>query len=242
LAWYRFAAPRVQETVANELVTRWKGRPLMLKDYIHGDVVENLDDAQLVQAGSALAKLHKISPPKYLPAHHDYGIETFPRLFDLGINLKYEKWLARKYDFLTSKMPVELPRGLIHGDLFFDNVLFDGKDLAAIIDFEDACHGYLIFDLGMAAVGLCCSSENISLPKVRLLIQGYQNVGALDQTERENLLLFIEYAAIATSSWRFWKFNIDTPLADMSQHYKRMVALAEKVAAIPREHFFQEVF
>lgn len=242
LAGHGFAAPRIQKSAAGELVTRWQGRPLMLKDYIPGDVVENLDDDQLSQMGTALAKLHRIPPSEYLPVHHDYSLETFPRLFKVGIDEMYEEWLAHRFAFLKSKIPAGLPRGMIHGDLFYDNVLFDGKALTAIIDFEDACHDYLVLDLGMAAVGSCCSNGEISLPKVRSLIRGYQNIRSLGDSEQESLLLFIQYAAIATSSWRFWKFNIDTPRSEMAQRYKGMAALAEKVAAISQEQFMQKVF
>ena len=49
--------------------------------------------------------------------------------------------------------------------------------------------------------------------------------------EREILQLFVGYAAIATSSWRFWKYNIDTPIAELSQKHWEMVNISNAASA-----------
>jgi homoserine kinase type II len=139
-------------------------------------------------------------------------------------------------------MPSGLPRGLIHGDVFYDNVLFAGKKLKAIIDFEDACQYYKVFDLGMAVVGLCTSESKVELTRVRSLINGYQSGRMLDVVEKESLQLFIEYAAIATSSWRFWKYNIVAPHVGKSDKHWEMVNIAKDVSAIPKNTFMNTVF
>jgi len=113
-----------------------QGKPVLLKPYIVGQVVENMDENMVSQVGAAMASLHEIPNPHYLPGQHAYGLETFPRVMGKGINLEYENWLAQRYDFLMQTIPSGLPRGLIHGDVFYDNVLFDGKKFKAIIDFK----------------------------------------------------------------------------------------------------------
>ena len=117
-------------------------------------VVEKLDEDMICQVGAAMASLHEIQSPDYLPGQHAYGLETFLRVMDKGINLEYENWLGQRYDFLMGTIPSGLPRGFIHGDVFYDNVLFDGKKFKALIDFEEACQYYKVFDLGMAVVVL----------------------------------------------------------------------------------------
>ncbi len=131
---------------------------------------------------------------------------------------------------------------MIHGDVFIDNVLFEGKKFKAIIDFEETCRYYRIFDLGMAVVGMCLAGSEIELSKVRFLIKGYQPIRMLEGAEKRTLKLFIEYAAISTSSWRFWKYNIDTPITELSEKYWEMVDIAKSAAAMPDKKFMKEVF
>ena len=116
------------------------------------------------------------------------------------------------------------------------------KKFKALIDFEEACQYYKVFDLGMAVVGLCTEESKVRLPKVRSLVNGYQEIRVLEEAEKEFLPLFIEYAAIATSSWNFWKYNIDTPIAELSGKHWKMVNIAMDASAIPGEIFMSAVF
>jgi homoserine kinase type II len=237
-----FPTTRIQKLANGDVITSYQGKPVMLKPYLVGHVVENMDENMVSQVGEAIANLHEIPSPDYLPGQHAYGLETFPRVMDKGINLEYENWLAQRYDFLMQTLPSGLPRGLIHGDVFSDNVLFDGKKFKALIDFEEACQYYKVFDLGMAVVGLCTEESKVRLPKVRSLINGYQKIRVLEKAEKEFLPLFIEYAAIATSSWRFWKHNIDTPIAELSGKHWEMVNIAIDTRAITNKNFMNAVF
>jgi homoserine kinase type II len=171
-------------------------------------VYENISTEMLKQIGTSMAKLHQISAPDFLPKLHPYGVQIFSTVIDKGIDKRYESWLSEQTQFLIDKLPKNLPKGLIHGDVFFDNVLFEDGKIKAIIDFEEACQYYLNFDLGMGILGLCRTNGKIDLTKVNALITGYEQIRLLEPLEKELLPLFIKYAAIATSWWRFWKYNI----------------------------------
>ena len=237
-----FSTTRLLNPVEGGLTTIFQGKPVLVKPYIIGQVVRDLDNAMLNQIGSAMAGLHDIPAPDYLPDKYSCGLETFPNVIGHNINPEYETWLAQKHIYLRQNIPTELQRGLIHADLFYDNVLFEGKELKAIIDFEDACQYYKVFDLGMGIVGSCTEGSRIDLNKARSLVMGYQQVKVLEKQEMENLQLFVEYAAIATSSYRFWKFNIDTPIAEKADCHWEMVSIAKGVNAIPKAKFFDAIF
>lgn len=239
---YEFPTNHIQKLVNGDEITSYHGKPVLLKPYIAGQVACKLDDDMLSQVGAAIAGLNKIPGPDYLPDHHEYGLETFPRVMNKGINFEYEKLVEEKYNFLKKTIPSGLPRGLIHGDVFIDNVLFQGDKFKAIIDFEEACVYYKVFDLGMAVVGMCIEGSEIILPKVRALVRGYQMIRMLENAEREILQLFVEYAALATSSWRFWKYNIDTPITELSQRYIEMANISKAAGAISNEKFMKEIY
>ncbi len=196
----------------------------------------------LRQIGSSMAQLHQIPVPNYLPKFHPYGLQVFPTVIGKKLDTEYEYWLKGRLQFLKKNLPENLPQGLIHGDIFFDNVLFEDAEIKAIIDFEEACHYYLIFDLGMGVLGLCRTGGKIDLTKTRALIEGYEQIRFLDFMEKEFLQFFIEYAAIATSWWRFWKHNIYSPNPNLSNKHWEMVKVAKEVEILTKEHFLSFVF
>lgn len=222
-------------------------KPVILKDYIEGQVVEQLDEVMLYQFGIQTAQLNQIPPPAYLPTDHPYGLQFFSKIRGLNIDAKYEHWLNEETKYIEDHIVANLPRGLIHGDLFYDNLLFDSlpsgsSEFKAIVDFEEACDYYLVFELGMAILGTCVDDTNINLNKACNYVDGYQQVRPLKQIEKESLQLFVRYAAVATSYWRFNKYNIENPSKDRASHHWKMVKVSNEVAKIPEAIFFDAIF
>ncbi len=242
LQQYDFSCTRVVPSVSKDVITMYRDKAVMLKVYIEGQIFDNLDESMLYQVGTETAKLHQIPSPRYVPTDHPYGRSHFPQVFGLNIDEKYESWLNKQFDDLECNIPAELPRALIHGDLFYDNLLFEKTKFNAIIDFEEACHYYRVFDLGMAIIGSCADGITVALNKARALVRGYQKIKQLEQVEKESLQMFVQYAATATSYWRFDKYNIDTPNADKSDQHWQMVELAEAVNEIPKTKFMDAIF
>ena len=237
----------VKSEILTTFLTTDGVKPVMVKGYIEGQVVEQLDKTMLSQVGRQAAKLNQIPPPDYLPTYHPYGRQLFSRVVGLNIDIKYESWLAKEIKYLEEHITDNLPRGLIHGDLFYDNLLFDPLSgmpggFKAIIDFEEACHYHLIFELGMGILGTCVNDIRVDLVKARALVNGYQQVRSLAQIEKESLQLFVRYAAVATSYWRFNKYNIEEPSKERVDYHWKMVQIANEVAEISTSHFFNAIF
>ena len=140
-----------------------------------------------------------------------------------------------------------LPKGLIHGDLFYDNILFTSSSnnsiaFKAFIDFEEACNYYLVFELGMGILGCCIKSNTIDLDKARAFVRGYQRERPLADQEKESLQLFIQYAAVALSYWRFNKYNIKEPNENMASQHWEMVEVAKNISEVSDMHFLNSIF
>ncbi len=242
LAEYQFPTTRLLSPVRGGLATMYMDKPVILKPYIAGQVCKDLDETMLGQIGAAMASLHQIPAPDFLPDKHSYGRQIFPNVIGQNIKPEYEAWLAKQLAYINQHLPPGLPRGLIHGDLFYDNVLFEGEKLKAIIDFEDACRYYKVFDLGMGILGTCTAGTAIDLDKTRSLVNGYQQIRMLEEREKQVLQLFVEYAAIATSCWLFWKYHIHTLNVEKADKHCQMVRLAKEVRAISKARFLDVVF
>jgi homoserine kinase type II len=93
----------------------------------------------------------------------------------------------------------------------------------------------------MAIVGLCRENKQINLGKARSVVRGYQSIRLLEVPEREALQSFTELAAILTSAWRFWKYNIDLTGTQKSNKYLEMVQIAKQIVAIPKSEFLETI-
>ena len=239
---YAFPSPRPLVTVNGEMAIAHNDKPVMMKEYVAGHVCGYPDKTMLYQVGTAMAKLHQVPWPDVLSIRGPYGVQKLSSIQGQRINSEYEGWIAKRLSYLEQQKPQGLPRGLIHGDMFYDNVLFEGTRLKAIIDFEDASCDDKIFDLGMAIVGLCREGQGVVLEKARALVKGYEQIRELEDGEKNALQLYVEYAAVTVSCWRYWKYHIDAPSVENADNHWQMVRVAEGVQAIPKAGFLEMVF
>ena len=223
------------------IVVQYDDKPVMLKRYVDGDVTANLAGNLLAQLGEEMARLHEIPAPPYLPQSFPYGRSHFPEVTNSDLGHAYIDWLSEKTTYLQKRIPQHLPMALIHGDVFFDNVIVQGDQLMAIIDFEEACHYYRGFDLGMVIVGACRDRQGISFEKAGRFIRGYQKKTTLQSIERESLRAFAVYAAVATSFWRFRQYHLLRPEPRLYDEHVDMQTLADTISEYP-DSSFTELF
>jgi len=237
-----FPTTRVVVTRDGESCIGYQGKPVYLKHYIDGGVVKQLGTHQLFEIGAALAGLHEIPPCPGLLERFSYGIECFDELEGRASAESYYQWLTTCRKRVEEARTEALPKGFVHGDLFFDNIVFADGSLAALLDFEEACHYYRIFDIGMTAVGCCAPGGTLSLEMTAALVDGYQSIRKLEAAERRLLQLHVEYGAAATSFWRYRQYNIRNPDPGMQDHYRAMMEIAVGVRAIDAGQFVVRVF
>ncbi len=219
------------------IVVQYDEKPVMLKRYVDGDMTANLTGDLLVQLGEEMARLHEIPAPSYLPQSFPYGRSHFPEVTNSNLGHPFIDWLSEKVSYLQKRIPQQLPMALIHGDVFFDNMIVQGDRLMAIIDFEEACRYYRSFDLGMVIVGACRDRQGISFEKSGRFIRGYQEQTTLQSIERETLKAFAVYAAVATSFWRFRQYHLRRPEPRLHDKYIEMQTFADTISDYPDSRF-----
>lgn len=220
----------------------YNDKPVYLKKFIEGEVISPLDAEKTGEVGAALAWLHAIPSHPGLLDHFSYGKESFEELRGVTSDNEYLTWLFKRQQQIVAGCSDALPTGFIHGDLFYDNMLFTDNRLGAILDFEEACNYYLVFDIGMAAIGCCMIDGKFSLELTASLVAGYQRVRQLEPIERKFLQCHVEYGAVATSFWRYRQYNVRNPDPEMQDHYRVMQDCARQVAAIDPVLFVETVF
>jgi homoserine kinase type II len=128
----------------------------------------------------------------------------------------------------------DLPRGLVHGDLFRDNVLWDAKEgLAALLDFESACGGTFAYDL-MVTVLAWCVGDDLDSRLANAMREGYERVRPLEERERRALASEGAFAALRFAITRITDFAMRTTLAGPSstKDWRRFMMRFEKLQVL----------
>jgi homoserine kinase type II len=234
--------PKVIPARSGKAFIMHDSRPVYIKEFLPGQVRADLSFSKLFQVGEILAQLHRLEAPPDVPQAFPYGMSTFSQLFEMRLNHPYVDWLRQKLGFLQSALDPSMEKGLIHGDLFWDNLVFDDDILVAVLDFEEACHYYKLYDIGMCAIGSCTREKQLSMSRIASLVEGYQQRCPLTHTEKKQLKIFIEYAGVAASFWRFRQYHVRRPDPARQDSHLELSCLADQVHDMDDREFFDRVF
>jgi homoserine kinase type II len=231
-----FKSSRVLATSSGGYLSSYKSKPILLKEFLHGEIIEDLHEETLFEIGASMAALHAVPVPQTMQNRFLYGTDILI-VADALSDHPFAGWVADAKKYIGENICEGLRKGLIHGDIFFNNVVITEDAGPVIMDFEEAGHYYLIFDLGMAIVGLCCDAGIINRSKVNALVSGYQSINPLNQIEVTKLKPFVAYAASVTACWRFRQYHVNQPDETKQDRYLEMKQIADEILAIPNLDF-----
>ena len=222
---------RTTKVVSNKLgqgISFFNNKPVILKEYIEGKVLNSHTDEVLKRIGQSIGQLHLIPVPNFLPKLDFFGQKLLPELKN-KVSHPFVDWLEGMDNYIKKNIKTDLPKALIHQDIFFNNIVIDDQNQPIIFDFEEATHYYRIYDIGMAIIGLCNEKGKVNFSKVDKLIEGYEQVITLQTDEKELLKLFICYAATYIASWRFRQFHVIAPTPSRQNTYLEMKEIADNM-------------
>jgi len=154
-------------------------------------------------------------------------------------NSSFNQWIIEKRDYIKTHISPDLPKALIHGDVFYNNIVVDkAQQRGVIMDFEEACYYYRVFDIGMMIVGTCSEHNKINLKKLGCLLKGYQNETILLDVEKKVLKAFTVYAATSTALWRHHNFHYVDIVLEKKDVYLEMKMLADEVMGMKDSCFY----
>jgi len=185
------------------LIGELAGRPAALITFLEGMWMRRPTAQHCQAVGRALAGLHQAAADFPTRRENALGPAGWHRLWE-GTRARadeVEPGLTREVeaDFavLSSGWPSDLPSGIIHADLFPDNVFFLGGELSGLIDFYFACNDLLAYDIAICLNAWCFEKDaSYNLTKGAALLAGYQEVRPLEREEIEALPLLARGAAL----------------------------------------------
>ncbi len=183
LAQRGVTCPQPVRNRVGEALGELAGRPAAIVTFLDGLWIRRPNVGHCGEVGEALARMHLAGADFRLHRVNALSLEGWRPLFqaaearanEVAPHLREE--CAAELGFLGTHWPKGLPSGVIHADLFNDNVFFLGQRLSGLIDFYFACNDALAYDLAICLSAWCFEPDNaFNVSKGRAMISGYERV------------------------------------------------------------------
>jgi homoserine kinase type II len=195
--------PQPVKNRAGATLGKVAGRPAALVTFLDGMWIRRASAAHCAAVGTALAQLHLAGADFALKRRNALSVEGWRPLYEAALERgdRLQRGLcttiATELAHLEAAWPRHLPQGVIHADLFPDNVFFLGDKLSGLIDFYFACTDTIAYDVAICLNAWCFETDHsYNVTKGRALLQAYMKVRPLSAEERESLPLLARGAAL----------------------------------------------
>ncbi|HEX2257524.1 MAG TPA: homoserine kinase [Afifellaceae bacterium] len=186
-----------------QALRRLAGRPAAIVNFLDGMSVRRPQVVHCSSLGEALAAMHEAGRDFPLARANALSCPAWRPLFELsrGGGDRVEEGLgdliATELGYLEARWPAGLPEGVIHADLFPDNVFFLHGSVSGLIDFYFACNDILAYDLAICLNAWCFETDNsFNVTKARALLNAYEKVRPLEKAELDLLPVLARGAAL----------------------------------------------
>jgi len=186
-----------------KVLHRLAGRPAALVTFLEGMWVKKPQPAHCAQVGEALARMHEAGADYPMDRPNALSVDGWRALAaEAGpradrVQQDLAGTVAAELDHLTAHWPKRLPRGVIHADLFPDNVFFIAGTLSGLIDFYFACTDFLAYDVAICLNAWCFEADDsFNVTKGRALLAGYDRVRRIEPAEAAALPVLARGAAL----------------------------------------------
>lgn len=240
-----FATPVPIPTVTGDDFVKYRSRAVLLFREIPGAPIlkRPFRPAEIRQIGRALALLHQTSGRPPLPPHRFH----LPELFRLhreirkklikkhpAVDLELKQWLQ----WLLKNQPKKIPSGLIHADLFPENILFQEGRLSGILDFEAAGWGAFPFDIATTIHACCLRRKRIDVKIARVFLEAYRRAKKEPSAEKKAFDYFLYQSAVRFLLTRLRDFELKKgpvrakPFKDYREYLNRLSEIPNLVTRI----------
>ncbi|WP_114395071.1 homoserine kinase [Oleisolibacter albus] len=193
------------------------GRPAVIVTFLAGMWPRRVLPEHCAGLGEGLARLHLAGAGFALTRRNSLSVAGWRPLFDScrdradTVKPGLAAALAAELDHLEAHWPADLPSGVIHADLFPDNVFFRDGRLSGLIDFYFACNDLLAYDVAICLNAWCFEPDgSFNVTKARLLLAGYARLRPLSAAEMQALPLLCRGSAIRFLLTRLYDW-LNTP-------------------------------
>ena len=202
----KFPSPEPIINKNGNYISEILGKKAAVVSFLDGSSKKNLTPNNCYEIGIYTAKLHLITKGLGGKRENKLSINSWRKIYNkvkkdcAKIHPSLTEVVEKNLDEIEKNWPHKIPSGIIHADLFPDNIFFKNNNLSGIIDFYFSCNDYYAFEIAVCLNALCFEGikENLSfnVTKAKKFIDGYSKIRKLEDKEKESLRILCKGAAI----------------------------------------------
>ena len=203
---YNINCPKPQKNKTGNYLITIKNKPASIVSFVEGKDKSKLKVNDCYEIGKNIAKLHIASKKIKLYRKNSMSLNSWPKLLNkIGDKCKkidpdLNNLMRTNLKEIKKNWPRKLVSGIIHGDLFIDNIFFKNNKFYGYIDFYFSSNDFLIYEIAICINALCFDKKNrkfiFNKKKSKSLIKGYSSLRKLSKEEKNCLNTLCKGAAL----------------------------------------------
>ena len=226
--------PSTLADLAGNQLNEVKGKKAAIINFLEGADVENIEDFHISGLGDVVARMHLAVSDFKESRKNSFAlskwVELFRKVGEQADELKpgLTKFIGQEIEWLAANWPFGLPAGVVHTDLFPDNVFFFGGKVSGVIDFYFSSTDYFAYD---AAICINAWGIEADARRQKLFYEAYEKIRPLSTEEKAAMPVLLRGAAMRFLMTRMYDW-FNTPAnalvkkKDPMEYYKKLVALS----------------
>ena len=201
-----FKCPVPIESNNKKTIINYKNKNLMIVSFLEGRAKNILSPENCKSVGQEVAKMHEITKNFNIKRENDLSINSWRNIFDqvkdkcVHIHKDLPLLIESNLKDVEKNWPKNLPTGIIHADLFSDNIFFDNNNLSGIIDFYFSCNDFYALEIAICFNALCFDGpkNNLSfnVTKAISFMSGYNKFRKLNNDEKKCIKVLSQGSAL----------------------------------------------
>ena len=201
-----FPSPKPIINKNGNYISEISGKKAAVVSFLDGSAKRILNPNDCYEIGINSAKLHLITKDLAGKRENKLSINSWRKIYNKvkkdcsKIHPNLISVIEKNLDEIEKNWPKDIPSGIIHADLFPDNIFFKNNKLSGIIDFYFSCNDFYAFEIAICLNALCFEGKNENLSfnvtKAKKFIDGYSSIRKLTEKEKESLKILCQGAAI----------------------------------------------
>jgi len=203
LVEHGFNCPKPIKNNKNVIINKLKNKNAVIISFLDGENLSTIMPEHCYELGSKIAEFTNITKKLKLSRVNSLNYENWVKIYESFKNIndysyqEYFSVLNEELIFLKKNWPINLPKAIIHADLFVDNVLFKDNKISGIIDFYFSCSDFIAYELALTANDWCFNKDGMfNLDNFNSLIMGYNNISSLNYEEKASMNVLFRGAAV----------------------------------------------
>jgi len=220
LSKYKINSPKPQRNKKGHFLIKIKNKTGSIVSFVEGKDKLKLNSKNCYEIGKNIAKFHRASKKIKLYRKNSLSLKEWPKLLNkIGnkskiISPNLNGLMKDSFLEIKNKWPKNLPYGIIHADLFIDNIFFKKNKFHGYIDFYFACNDFLMYEIAICINALCFDKKNnkfiFNKKKSSNLIRGYSKIRKFSDKEKKSLNILCKGAALRYLLTRTYDY-LNTP-------------------------------